>query len=601
MSKVLESEKIIKGGEFVVSQEDPGAIFFPEHATEDQKLILDSLSDFIDSEIKPKLDEIDKGKFNHTVTILEEMGELGFLGIHMPEEYGGMQQGTNTDIIANEMMGPLNSFNVSHSVQTGIGMLPILYFGTEEQKQKYLTRIISGELKPSYCLTEPTSGSDALSAKSTAVLDADGQHYILNGQKMWITNSGFADILIVFAKINGEQFTAFIVDAHAEGVSLGEEEDKMGIHGSSTRMVFLENVRVPAGDVLGEIGKGHVIAFNVLNIGRLKLGMLCVGGSKTLVDYSIAFANDRFQFDVPISSFGAIRKKIADQCISTFASESALYRVSSSLEHKSNELEEKGHTYSEAKLLAAEEYSIECAILKILGSETLDFVSDEAVQIYGGMGFSEETPVARAYRDSRINRIFEGTNEINRLLCINMLLRKSGKGEFDLTGPAWNVQKELASFGLPDPLEGPLAEEKTAITQFKKLFLMVTGAAVKKQMDGELNLENEQQIIMNAADMLIDIYTAEAMYLRVSEMKKADFPDVEQYESMLRVLMNDTNHRMQKNAADAIAAYSSGDLFKTFALGIKRFASYPLQNVSKLRNDIALYAIAENKYPFRMV
>src|SRR5690606_12256961 len=326
MTNNISMSNIIKGGEFLVNQEDIGNVFFPEYATEDQKLILESLSDFIDSEIIPKLESIDQGHFEHTVDILKKMGEMGFLGIHMPESYGGMEMGTNTDILINELMGPLHSFNVSHSVHTGIGMLPILFFGSEDQKQKYLAPIISGDLKPAYCLTEPTSGSDAPSAKATAILDADKTHYILNGQKMWISNSGFADIFIVFAKIDQEKFTAFIVDARAEGVTLGEEERKMGIHGSSTRMVFLENVKVPVDDVLGEIGKGHLIAFTVLNIGRLKLGMLCIGGSKKLIDYSVQFANDRIQFNVPISSFGAIRQKLADQSIQTFAGESALYR-----------------------------------------------------------------------------------------------------------------------------------------------------------------------------------------------------------------------------------------------------------------------------------
>lgn len=601
MAEAINKPKIIKGGEFVVNQEDTENIFFPEYATDDQKMILDSLSDFIDSEIVPKLEAIDQGHFEHTVDILEKMGEMGFLGIHMPEAYGGMEMGTNTDILINELMGPLHSFNVSHSVHTGIGMLPILFYGREDQKQKYLTRIISGELKPAYCLTEPTSGSDALSAKASAILAEDGKHYILNGQKMWISNSGFADIFIVFAKIDHEKFTAFIVDAKAEGVILGAEEEKMGIHGSSTRMVFLENVKVPVDDVLGEIGKGHLIAFTVLNIGRLKLGMLCIGGSKKLVDYSVQYANDRIQFNVPISSFGAIQQKLADQCIQTFAGESALYRLSSSLDHKSQELMESGIPYAEAKLLAAEEYSIECAILKVMGSEILDFVVDEAVQIYGGMGFSEETPVSRAYRDARINRIFEGTNEINRLLCVNMLVRKSQKNEFDLTGPAWAVQKELATFSTPRQPEGYLGVELNSIQQYKKLFLMVTGAAMKKQMDGEIDLENEQQLLLAAADMLMDIYLAEAMYLRISKMEKVGIPDRGLYESMFRVFLNDVNHRMRKNASDSVATIASGDLLKTFSMGIQRFTSYPLQNVSQLRKDIAQKVIDENRYPFHMV
>lgn len=601
MSEVLNKVKIIKGGEFIIDQEDSASIFFPEDATDDQKMILDSLSDFVDSEIKPRLPAIEKGEFENSVMLLEKMGEMGFLGIHMPEEYGGMQLGTNTDIIVNELLGPLHSFNVSYSVQTGIGMLPFLFFGTSQQKEKYLTRIISGELKPAYCLTEPTSGSDALSAKSKAILDDTGENYILNGQKMWISNSGFADIFIVFAKIDGEQFTTFIVDAHAEGVTLGEEEEKMGIHGSSTRMVFFEDVKVPVEDVLGEIGKGHLIAFNVLNIGRLKLGMLCISGSKTLIDHSVQYANDRIQFDVPISSFGAIRKKLAEQCIRTFAGESMLYRTSSSMEHKSKELMEDGATYAEAKLKAAEEYSIECAILKVAGSEILDYVVDEAVQIYGGMGFSEETPVSMAYRDARINRIFEGTNEINRLLSINMLLRKSSKGVYDLIGPAWAVQKELTSFAVLSSPGGYLGQENKSILDFKKLFLMVTGGAVKKQMDGELDLQNEQQLVLNTADMLIDIYTAESLYLRVLELKNKSIDHLEVYEAMLRVFMHDANFRMMKNATDAIASYTTGDLLRTFNMGVKRFTSYPIQNVSQLRDSIAELAIKDNKYPFRMV
>ena len=598
---MAKQPKIIRGGEFLINQEASSTIFFPEKASDDQKMIHDTMSDFVDSKIKTKLDEIDKGAFEHTVAILEEMGEMGFLGIHMPEKYGGMELETTTDILVNELLGAMHSFNVSYSVQTGIGMLPILFYGTEEQKEKYLAPIIAGKIKPAYALTEPTSGSDALSAKAVAILDESGENYILNGQKMWISNSGFADLLIVFAKVDGEKFTTFIVDAHAPGVTLGEEEEKMGIHGSSTRMVFLENVKVPVDDVLGEIGKGHHIAFNVLNIGRLKLGMLCISGSKTLIDQSVQFGTDRIQFGVPITSFGAIKYKLAEQTIRTFAGESILYRTTSSLEHKSQELIAQGATYGEAKLKSAEEYAIECAILKVAGSEILDYVVDEAVQVYGGMGFSEETPVARAYRDARINRIFEGTNEINRLLTINMLLRKSQKGDYDLTGPAWDVQKELASFAMPPKLEGYLAEENKAIEDFKKLILMVTGAAVKKQMDGELDLENEQQLIINAADMLIDLYTSEALYLRVIELEKAGHPDLEYFEAILKVFLHDATFRMKKNASDAITAFSTGDLLKTFSMGIRRFTSFPLQNVSALRTKIADLVISKNQYPFRMV
>lgn len=606
MDAIKENRTIIKGGEFVIETEDVSRIFFPEDASDDQKMIISSLQDFIDSEIKPKLKLIENREFHHTVKIIENLGKMGFLGLHMPEKYGGMELDTNTDILVSELVGGLNSFNVSYSVQVGIGMLPLLFFGTEKQKEKYLTQIISGEIKPAYCLTEPTAGSDALSVKTYATLSDHNDGYILNGQKMWISNSGFANLFIVFAKIKGEGledsekgFTGFLVDAQTDGITLGAEEEKMGIHGSSTRQVFFENVKIPKENVLGEIGKGHLIAFNVLNIGRLKLGVLCISGSKSLIDVSVKYANDRIQFKKPISTFGAIKQKLAEQTIRTFVGESTLYRTSSLMNHKSEELISTGVSYGRAKLESAQEYAIECAILKVFGSEIIDFVVDEAVQIHGGMGFSEETVVAGAYRDARINRIFEGTNEINRLLSINMLLKRAQNGEFDLTGPAWEVQKELTSFPKPEMSDDPMAIEIKAVKDFKKLFLLVAGAAVKKQMDGEINLEEKQEIVIGLADMLIDTYASESALLRIQKVKNHKNENLtDLYTAMLKVYLHDASARMAKNARDIIASISSGDLLKTFDMGVKRFTGYPLQNVLVLRRKIADKVIAENSYPF---
>jgi alkylation response protein AidB-like acyl-CoA dehydrogenase len=483
----------------------------------------------------------------------------------------------------------MGSLSVPFVAHTGIGMLPILYFGTEAQKQKYLPELISGDLQAAYCLTEPNSGSDALNAKTRADLSADGSHYVVNGQKMWISNAGFADIFIVFAKVGGEKFTGFVVDAHSKGITLGEEEDKLGIKGSSTRQVFFENVQVPAENVLGEVGKGHLIAFNALNIGRYKLGVMCVGGNKVVINMATAYANERHQFDQPIANFGAIQHKLAEMTIRNFAAESAAYRISQSMQDKKAAESANGKSFGQATLEAAEEYAIECSILKVVGSEVTDFCVDENVQIHGGMGFSEEVPAARAYRDSRINRIYEGTNEINRLLMVDQLFKRALKGQLDIVGPAWAVQKELSSMPSMERPEGDYAEESKAVADFKKIILMVAGSAAKMQMDGKLNLKEEQEIVMNCADMLIDLYTAESLLLRVqklSGMSQKEQPQ-EVYDAMLQVYIHDATARMTKNATDALASFAEGDLLKTFLMGVKRFTKYPPVNVKAKRRLVA--------------
>lgn len=579
----------LKGGEFLIKDSDYRQVFIPEEFNEEQLMIRQMAADFLNNEIDPIRDRIEKQEPGLSPALLKKMGELGLLGAHMPAEYGGMELDTNTNTIISEVFGALGSFSVPFAAHTGIGMLPILYFGTDEQKARFLPGMIAGDIKAAYCLTEPGAGSDALNSKSRADLSADGSHYLLNGQKMWISNSGFADVFIVFAKIDGEKFTGFIVDAKSPGITLGEEEDKLGIKGSSTRQVFFENVQVPAENVLGAIGKGHLIAFNALNIGRYKLGVMCMGGNKVVLKMAATYASERQQFGQPIGNFGAIKHKLAEMAIRNFATECATYRTSQLMQDKKNAEAAAGATYGQSMLEAAEEYAIECSILKVLGSEVTDYCVDENVQIHGGIGYSEEYPAARAYRDSRINRIYEGTNEINRLLMIDQLFKRALKGELDIVSPAWAVQKELASMPSMERLEGPYAEEVKAVADFKKIILMTAGGAAKMQMDGKLNLKEEQEIIMNCADMMIDLFAAESMLLRVRKLseiqEKAQTQEV--YDAMLQVFLHDATARMTKNATDGIASFAEGDLQKTFLMGLKRFNKYPAVNVKEKRRLIA--------------
>lgn len=599
MSETMIKQEVLKGGEFLIRSSKPEEVFIPEELNEEQLMIKQTTHDFLTQEIAPLRARIEKQEPGVTVGLLKKAGELGLLGAHMPTKYGGAEFDTNTNTVISDVMGPAGSFIVSFAAHTGIGMLPILYFGTEAQKEQYLPGLVTGELKASYCLTEPGSGSDALAAKTRADLNAEGTHYILNGQKMWITNAGFADVFIVFAKINGDKFTGFIVDAHTHGITLGHEEDKLGIKGSSTRQVFFENAAVPVENVLGEIGKGHLIAFNALNIGRYKLGLMCIGGNKGAIGMAAQYANERHQFGVSIGTFGAIKHKLAEMAIRNFAAESAAYRISQLMQDKKAAAEAEGMSYGQAMLEAAEEYAIECSILKILGSEVTDFCVDENLQIHGGIGFSEEYGAARAYRDSRINRIYEGTNEINRMLMVDQLFKRALKGELDIVGPAWAVQKELASMPSLEKLEGEYAEEHKTLGDFKKIALMVAGGAAKMQMDGKLNLKEEQEILMNCADILIDIFTAESLLLRVQKLKGMTKEiDQDIYDAMLQVFFNDASARISKNAADALGSFAEGDLLKTFLLGLKRFTKYPPVNVKENRRLVADVVLKNNGWSF---
>lgn len=600
MSDTMEKTTLLKGGEFLIKEADFQDMFILEDANEEQLMIQEMTKDFVEKEIAPVDDKIEKQVEGVAPGLLKKMGELGLLGAHMPEQFGGMALDNNTNTIIADAFGGAGSFTVSFAAHTGIGMLPILYFGTEKQKETYLPRLITGELKSAYCLTEPSSGSDALSAKTRADLTPDGKHYVLNGQKMWISNAGFADIFIVFAQIDGNKFTCFIVERGVDGLTFGAEEKKLGIKGSSTRMVFFEDVKIPVESILGEIGKGHKIAFNALNIGRFKLSAMASGGAKKSITTAIQYANERKQFGVKIASFGAIKFKLAEQAIRVFANESALFRTSDLLTKKKKELEASELSFGDAKLKAAEEYAIECALLKVSGSEALDYVVDETVQIHGGMGYSEEGTAAKAYRDARINRIFEGTNEINRLLSVDMLLKRALKGKIDIVGPAWAVQKELASMPSFDKPEGTYADELKAIKDFKKITLMVAGGASKMQMDGELNLQEEQEVLMNVSDMMIDIFQAESMLMRVMKLATKDNKKIDQsiYDAMVKVFIYDTNSKMNKYATDALVSFAEGDLLKTFLMGLKRFTKYPPVNIKALRRQIADTLIDANEYCF---
>jgi len=592
-----ETKKVLLGGEFLIKESDPQSVFIPEEINDEQKMMVETARDFVQSEIWPKLDAIDKQEPGLTVSLMEKAGELGLLGTSIPEEYGGLGADFNTNTFLSMEMGTSYSFGVSFAAHTGIGTLPILYYGNDEQKAKYLPKLASGEMKSAYCLTEPTSGSDALSAKTTAKLSDDGKYYILNGQKMWITNGGFADILITFAQVDGDKFTCFIIDTNSPGFTRGEEENKMGIKGSSTRALFLDNVKVPVENVLGEIGKGHYIAFNVLNVGRYKLCAMTTGGAKRFCTIATQYANERKQFGKTIASFGAIKHKLAEQAIRIFVAESATMRTSGLINDKEHELMASGKSYSEAMIGAAEEYAIEAAMLKVFGSEVLDYVVDETVQVHGGYGYSEEYPAARGYRDARINRIFEGTNEINRLLTVDMLVKRSMKGRLNLLGPAMAIQKELMSvpeFG--EEPTGVLAKEMKAIQNAKKAILMTAGMAVQKFMQ---KLADEQEVIMSLTDMLIEVYTSESAILRTQKLATMKSEaELQPYVDMTRVYVSDAMERINVYGKHAIASFAEGDELKLLTLGLKRFTKFDLVNTTKLRRNIADRMIEANGYCF---
>ena len=585
----------LKGGEWLIKESNAFETFTPEDFNEEQLMVKEMCLQFLASEVHPIVDRIDKLEPGLMPSLMDKAGEQGLLGASIPEAYNGLGKDFITSTLVNEGLGGGYSFSVAVAAHTGIGTLPILYFGTDEQKQKYIPKLATGEWKGAYGLTEPNSGSDALGAKTAAVLSADGKHYILNGQKCWITNGGFADVYTVFAKIDGDKFSAFIVERGFEGFTQGPEEHKMGIKGSSTVQLYFQDCKVPVENLLGEIGKGHIIAFNILNIGRLKLCAAAIGGAKMALNGTIEYAKTREQFKTAIANFGAIKYKLAESAIRIFACESALYRTSKWIDDKELELAAAGKPFNEALLGAAEEYAVECAMLKVNGSEVLDYVVDEGVQVFGGNGFSDEYMISRAYRDSRINRIYEGTNEINRLLTVDMLLKRAMKGKLDLMGPAMAVSKELMSipeFGNED--ESTFAAEKKAILNMKKAILMVAGAAVQKLM---MKLSDEQEILMNIADMAIETFNAESTLLRVIKMvdKKGEAAS-QVYIDMMRNYLNDAVDKTNKAGKEAINGFAEGDEQRMMLLGLKRFTKAMPFNSKDARRRIADRLVADGKY-----
>lgn len=600
---VTEGKKTsIKGGEFLLKETPASQIFIPEEFSEEQKMIADTCRDFLKAEVWPRLDEIDKAKSPDLMaSLMGKAGELGLLGTVVPEEYGGFGMDFNTSMLVAEATGAGNSFSVALSAHTGIGTLPILYYGNDDQKQKYLPKLASGEWKAAYCLTEPDSGSDANSAKTKAKLSVDGRHFVVNGQKMWITNGGFADVFIVFAKIeeNGQtdkNLTAFIIEKSFGGITMNEPEHKMGIKGSDTRQIFFNDCEVPVENMLSERGNGFKIAVNILNIGRIKLAAAALGGAKRVTKQAINYANERKQFGTSIANFGAIKFKLAEMAIGMFTTESAAYRVGQNIDDLTVTLQEKGLSESESKLKALEELAIECAIMKVHASEVLDYVVDEGVQIYGGMGFSADSPMDRAYRDSRINRIFEGTNEINRLLVVDMLLKRTMKGQLDLMGPAMAVGKEIMSIPDFNAEEDDMmfAAEKKVIRNLKKAVLMVAGAAVQKFM---MKLSEEQEIIMNLADMVIEIYAAESVLLRVEkriELLGADANAL--YKDIALVYLNKATEKVNNAGRSAITSFAESDELRVMLMGLKRFTKIEPMNMKDARRRIADELIAKNDY-----
>ena len=597
MSAAAGTKTVLKGGEWLVRESLPTDTFTPEDFGEEQQMIRDMCDQFLDAEVYPILDRIDNLEPGLMQSLVKKAGEQGLLSVSFPEEFGGLGKDFITSTLVNEYLGAGHSFSVAIAAHTGIGTLPILYFGTPEQKKKYIPKLITGEWAGAYGLTEPNSGSDALGAKTTAKLSDDGKYYLLNGQKCWITNGGFAQVYTVFAKVDGDKFTAFIVERGTEGFTQGPEEHKMGIKGSSTVQLYFQDAKVPVENLLGEVGKGHRIAFNILNIGRLKLCAAAIGGARRALSGTVQYAKTREQFKQPISNFGAIKHKLAEMAIQVFVGESALYRTAKWIDDKEHELLDAGKPFNESLLGAAEEYAIECAMLKVYGSEALDYVVDEGVQVHGGNGFSAEYHISRAYRDSRINRIYEGTNEINRLLTLDMTLKRAMQGRLDLMGPAMSVQKELMSipdFGSDDEI--PFAKERKLIANLKKAILMVSGAAVQKLM---MKIDNEQEVLMNIADMAIHTFNAESVLLRVMKMVERKGEDASSYYlDIVRTYLYDAADSVNKSGKDAVNSFADGDEQRMILMGLKRFTKAEPFNSKEARRRIADKMIAEGKYCF---
>ena len=593
----MSDKKMLKGGEFLIRETLAQDVFVPEEFGEEPRMMQQSCRDFTDTQVLPQIDQLETHDRELLTKMMKESGELGLLGISVPEEYDGFGQNFVTSILTVEEMGKGFSFAVAYSAHTGIGTLPILYYGTEEQKQKYVTKLATGEFIGAYCLTEADAGSDANAGKTKATLSEDGTYYSLTGVKIWTTNGGVADVYIVFAKIaDDKNLSAFIVERTWEGITVGAEEEKMGIKGSTTVQMYFDNAKVPVENLLGDRNKGFKIALNILNLGRIKLGGAAIGASKAIIDNAINYANERKQFKTLISNFGAIKYKIAEMGIRTFSLESLVYRASQNIDDAKEGFMADGIDIGKATVDGIYQYAIEASIAKVYGSEVLDYVADEGVQIYGGMGYSSETLVEKAYRDARINRIFEGTNEINRMVIVGELLKRAMKGELDLLTPAKAVAKEL--MGIPDfgDVTTDYYESKKKLTvNFKKAILMVAGAALQKFM---ATFKDEQEILMGIADMIMITYAAESMLLRVEKLEGMNHENVPYFKDMLEVYMYDAASKINKYGIDVVNSFAESDEQQGMLMGMKRFTKSLPVNVKDARRRIANKMIEENKYCF---
>lgn len=592
MSKATDA--VIKGGSFLIEDVSYDRVFTPEDFTDEHKMIAKTTEDFAVNEVLPHLEDIENHEFDKSVKLLKQAGELGLLGADVPEEYGGFGLDKISSALITEKISRAGSFSLSFGAHVGIGSLPIVLFGNEEQKKKYLPGLASGETLAAYALTEPSSGSDALGAKTTARLNAEGTHYVLNGEKQWITNSGFADVIVVYAKVDGEHFSAFIVERDFPGVSTGPEEKKMGIKGSSTRTVILEDALVPKENLLGELGKGHVIAFNILNIGRYKLAVGTIGGAKRLIDVAVQYANQRQQFKTPISSFSLIQEKLANMAVKTYAMESSVYRTVGLFEDRMSRLSDEEIKNGKEVAESIAEYAIECSLNKVFGSETLDYVVDEAVQIHGGYGFMAEYEVERVYRDSRINRIFEGTNEINRLLVPGTYLRKAMKGELPLFQKAQSLQEELMMLMPEEVGEGTLEQEKYLLKNAKKIGILIAGLAAQKY--GK-ELQKEQEVLVNIADIVSNVYAMESAILR-TEKAIAKNGEEKNKQKLLytQVYCQEAFNEIEAHAKESLIAVESGDSLRMMMSALRKFTRHTPINVIGKKREIAAAIIDKNAY-----
>src|ERR1700691_5914399 len=585
----------ILGGGFLLEERQTAEVFTPEDFTDQHQMIGQTAEEFAVNEIVPNVEKIEHKDFSISRDLLKKAGELGLSGVEVPEAYGGLEMDKVTAAVIADHIAKYAGFATTWGAHSGIGMLPIVYFGTEEQKNKYLPRLAAGEIVGAYALSEASSGSDALNCRTRAQLSADGKHYVLNGEKMWITNAGFADLFTVFAKLDGDKFTAFLVEKTFPGISIGSEEHKLGIRGSSTCPVILNDCQVPTENLLGEIGKGHVIAFNILNVGRFKLGAMCVGGGRVSLENAIAYAKQRKAFGKTISDFGLVREKLANMATLLFVGESVVYRTVALMDEALNEVDKSAPDAAKQTLKAIEEYAVECSILKVWGSEMIDYVVDETVQIYGGYGFVEEYPAERTYRDARINRIFEGTNEINRLIITGFLLKRAMSGQLPLLPAIKKLMDEVLSGPLAgEEIEGALAEERKLVAQAKKLGLFVAGSATQKYMQA---IQDQQEVMGAIADMTIEIYAMESAVLRTQKMVEQKGEAAAALAiAMTRVYLTQSLEKVEAAAKKVIADVAEGDMLRTQLAIVRRLAKHEPFNTIALRQQIAQKTIEAGKY-----